>query len=152
MICSRPEWRDNALSSLKDKFLAQEYPEKMIDIQFERVLQLNRADLILRTRSAKKKNKKFKCCMVMTHHTYNPPMRQWIQEELPILHLSRKCEELFPTIPVITRQSQNVAQTVIRARHWTRGGQDEQPGNVIIHTRNCVTCARMVKIDRFLAK
>ena len=95
MICSRPKWRDRALANLRQKFLNQDYPTQMIDFQFQRVLLLNRADLIFRVSNNKKKNKKFKCCMVMTHHNYNPPMAQWIQEELPILHLSKNVNNYF---------------------------------------------------------
>ena len=152
MICSRPEWRDRALLNLRQKFLNQDYPSQLIDLQFQRVLQLNRADLIFRQRQNKKRNKKYKCSMVITYHQYNPPMAQWIQEELPILHLSKKCEELFPSIPVITRQSKNIAQTVIRSRHWKNQTANEMGGNEVLHKRNCVTCSRMAKVNKFTSQ
>ena len=51
-ICSRIEWREIHFENLREKFLKQNYPENIIEAQFEKVLKLNRSDLIF------KRNKK----------------------------------------------------------------------------------------------
>ena len=53
-ICSREEWRNLHFENLREKFLQQNYPSEMIEVQFSKVLKLNRSDLIFKRN--KKKN------------------------------------------------------------------------------------------------
>ena len=46
MICSEDQFVNNHLESLKTKFLARNYPEKIINEQFNRALAKNRPDLL----------------------------------------------------------------------------------------------------------
>ena len=50
---------------------------------------------------------------------------------------------------VVTRQSKNIGQTVISSRHWKNLPETDQQGSFIQHERNCLTCARMTKTERF---
>ena len=93
-ICSRDDWRDIHFENLRDKFLQQNYPEDMINVQFEKVLKLNRSDLIFKRNKKNKEKKKdrFSSPVILTFHPQNPPVQKWIKEELGILHLSRHCK------------------------------------------------------------
>ena len=124
---------------LKQKLLAQEYPEVLINEQFERVLKINRADLLFRDQKTKKKRRPVICPLVTTYNEDNPPFKRWIEEELPGLH---QCPEMATLTPYIS------------ARHWRGGGGQgdpdgygpvvhRSPGNFRFHNKNCVTCKRM---------
>ena len=103
--------------------------------------------------------------MITTFNTSNPPLGNWIREELPILHQSEKMKDLLPYISLVTRQDKNIAQTVIRARH-SRGANTvvspgpssdnhpspvvnpppvvhPPPGNHKMHSNRCMACKRM---------
>ena len=130
-ICSKQEWREIHLENLKDKFLQQNYPEDLIQAQFEKVLKLNRSDLIFKRNKTTgvKKRDRYTAPVVRTYHPQNPPVQKWIQEDLGILHLSRQCREIIPSIPVVTRQAKNVGQISVRSRHWLK--TDQGPGQPV---------------------
>ena len=68
-------------------------------------------------------------------------------------------KKLVPHVSVTTRQGKNIAQTVIKTRHWRGGagggggdgddrgggpgGDSRPPGNYKFHSKNCVTCDKM---------
>ena len=125
----------------------------MITAQFEKVLKLNRSDLIFK-RNKKNVNKKdrFAAPVIVTYHPQNPPVQRWIREDLGILHLSRQCREILPSIPVVTRQAKSVGQISVRSRHWQK--TDQGPGQstagcTVLHKKNCVACKRIKETDRF---
>ena len=140
-------------SRLGQKFLEQNYPENIINVQFEKVLKLNRMDLIFkknRKNVDEKKKKKFAAPLIITYHPQNPPVHQWIKEQMGILHLSKQCREVIPSIPVVTRQSKNVGQISVRARHWLKETQSDQaPGCKVIHQKNCVACKKLKETEYF---
>ena len=120
------------------------------------MLKLNRSDLIFKRNGnnrSNKKNERFSAPLIITHHPQNPPLNRWIKEEMGILHLSKQCREVIPTIPVVTRQAKNVAQISVRARHWLKGGNDPgmtDSGCTILHkNRNCVACKRLQETQKF---
>ena len=113
----KKEWATEYLVNLRDKFLAQEYPENLVKEQFLRALEVDRKDLLFRQNLPKKK-KKVLCPLVTTYNSSNPPFATWIKEELEVLHQSPKMAELLPYISTVTRQNQNIGQIAIRARHW----------------------------------
>ena len=92
--------------------------------------------------------------LIVTYHPQNPPLHRWIQDEMGILHLSKQCREVIPTIPVVTRQAKNVGQISVRARHWLKTDQglgQPAPGCTVLHkNRNCVACKKMVETDKFM--
>ena len=157
-MCSERKWTLEFLEVLREKFLMQEYPADLINQQFERVLQLDRSELLLVDRNNRRK-RKIICPLVVTYHPSNPPFRQWIQGAMGILHESEKMKKLVPHVSVTTRQGKNIAQTVIKTRHWRGGagggggdgddrgggpgGDSRPPGNYKFHSKNCVTCDKM---------
>ena len=58
MICSQKEWAIEYLTHLREKFLAQEYPEYLINEQFLKALEVDRKDLLFRQNSQKRKKKR----------------------------------------------------------------------------------------------
>ena len=152
-ICSRDEWRSIHFENLREKFLEQNYPEEMISVQFEKVLKLNRSDLIFkRNKKTKDANKtsRFSTPLIITYHPQNPPIYKWIKEEMGILHLNKQCRDIIPAIPVVTRQAKNVGQISVRARHWLKDNQqDAEPGCKVVHADRCVACKRMKETDTF---
>ena len=52
--------------------------------------------------------------MVMTNNPGNPPIRDWIQQEIIILHRDPKLRKIFPKIDVITRQNRNIKQRIMQ--------------------------------------
>ena len=59
-------------------------------------------------------------------------------------------KKIFPKIDVVTRQAENIGQSVIKSRHWkfskpqnTNRPPPPPPGNFKLHNKNCVTCLRI---------
>ena len=117
MICSKKDWTIEYLGGLREKFLAQEYPEALITEQFSKALEISRKDLLFKQNINNKKKKRIICPLVITYNTSNPPLGKWINEELQTLHQSEKLKELMPYISTVTRQDKNISQMVIRGRH-----------------------------------
>ena len=78
--CTHQEWAIDFMRLLKNKFLAQEYPECLVNQQLERALQVNRADLLFRDKKDKKKRRPVICPLVTTHNEDNPPFNKWIAD------------------------------------------------------------------------
>ena len=57
--CTHQEWAIDFMKLLKNKFLAQEYPECLVNQELERALQVDRADLLFRDKKDKKKRSIF---------------------------------------------------------------------------------------------
>ena len=55
---------------------------------------------------------------MVTHNPGNPYFKQWIREEIYILHQDQKTKEVFPKIDVVTRQGKNISEKVINSKHW----------------------------------
>ena len=151
MICSQKKWATEYLNDLREKFLLQEYPEKLIDEQFQKALQINRKDLLF-GQNPNKKKKRVICPLVITFNTSNPPLAGWINEELKVLHQSPKMKQLVPYVSTVTRQSKNISHIVVRSRHWGRGNVNQMtpqrynpppPGNFKLHNSKCMVCKRM---------
>ena len=146
MINSRKEWNLEYLQELREKFLDQGYPLKLVNEEYARALQVDRLDLLFGQKKTRKRQ--IIAPLVITYSPANPPFRKWIQEELHILHSDSKLKKILPKIDVVTRQGKNIAKKVIRSRHWKSENAQPSipylpPGNFKLHNKNCVTCTRM---------
>ena len=56
-VCSYDEWCERYLQQLRVKILQQEYPEKLIDEQFEKVRKLDRKNLIYKKKDKEKQKR-----------------------------------------------------------------------------------------------
>ena len=133
------------------KFLQKEYPEKLIDEQFDKVRRLDRSQLIYRQKDKvkqKKKAREMRSCCVITYNPANPPLHKWMNGLLNILHEDPEMKQLCPRIPIVTRQPPSVATFAIKSKHWqapSRPGPGQpQPGCHRKHAQSkCVCFARM---------
>jgi hypothetical protein len=53
-VCSYPDWCERYMQRLRVKFIEQEYPEKLIVEQFDRVRKLSREDILYKQKDMKK--------------------------------------------------------------------------------------------------
>ena len=75
MVNSREDWNIEYLKDLRQKFLDQEYPLRMINAEFKRALEVDRKDLLFNNN---KKKKTIVAPLIITFSAGNPPFRQWI--------------------------------------------------------------------------
>ena len=54
MVNSREDWNIEYLKDLRQKFLDQEYPAKMINSEFKKALEVDRKDLLFNNNKKKK--------------------------------------------------------------------------------------------------
>ena len=157
-VCSHPEWADRYLQNLRPKFLEQEYPEELVDAEFERAKKLDRKDLIYKkknTRKSEKNKNRMKNCLCITINPGNPPFKKWLKELLPILHRDPTMRKIIPDIPVVNKQPASVASIAVKARHWkgAQGDQDDQTGGSCRQhlPDRCVCCNMMEEgpVQRF---
>ena len=146
MINSRQEWNIDYLRELREKFLDQDYPLKLVNSEFRRALEVDRTDLLFN--KERKKKKKIIAPLIVNYNPGNPDFRKWINQEIDILHQSPDTKKTFPKIDVVTRQNKNIAQKVINSKHWKlatprNNPPQPPPGNFVKHERNCVTCLRI---------
>ena len=153
-VCSYTDWCERYMQILRVKFLAQEYPENLIDEQFDKVRNLTRNDLLYKKKDKKKENQKAKemrSCMVVTYNPGNPPLYKWINSILNVLHEDPEMKDLCPRIPIVTRQPPSVASFAIKSKHWQTQPRQAQevrpPGCHRLHgEKSCVCCARMKEV------
>ena len=120
-VCSYPDWAERYMQKLRVKFIEQEYPEKFIDDQFDRVKKLSREEILYKKKDKNKMKKKaneMRSCMVVTHNPANPPLHKWINSLLDTLHEDPEMRKLCPRIPIVTRQPPSVAQFALKSKHW----------------------------------
>ena len=148
MINSREEWNIEYLRELREKFLQQDYPLNLINEEYTKALQISRMDLLFN--DSRKKKRKVISPLIITFNPGNPPIKRWIQEEIKVLHEDPTLKKIFPKIDVVTRQAENIGQSVIKSRHWkfskpqnTNRPPPPPPGNFKLHNKNCVTCLRI---------
>ena len=74
-VCSYPDWCERYLQRLHVKFVEQEYPEKLIDDQFDKVRKLSREELLYKKKDKKKiaaKAREMRTYLVVTQKPANP--------------------------------------------------------------------------------
>ena len=85
--------------------------------------------------------------MVITYNPGNPKLKNWIFEEINLLHEDPKLKKIFPSIDVVTRQTANIKRRIMRNKFSNSDGGVPAPprpaGNFHYHDRRCVCCARM---------
>ena len=146
MVNSRMEWNLEYLKDLREKFIQQEYPIDLINAQYQKALQVDRMDLLFGNPATRKKKKSVIAPLVITYNPGNPPVREWIQKGLGVLHEDPKMKKLFPNIDVVFRQNRNIKNRIMRNRYKStqRSETDERPpGNFKLHANRCKACDRM---------
>ena len=68
------------LDILKEKFMNRNYPETLINEQFEKAKKKDRKQLIYQNRKQKNTPKDEKIRLIFTYNEGNPPLHKWIRE------------------------------------------------------------------------
>ena len=146
-ICSEVEFVDKQLTNLRGKFKDRNYPELIIEEQFQRAMAKDRADL-LRPKtyphygSPEPIKKKFWPFFIITYNRHNPPLKKWLEEELHLLQLDPKNKAAFPNRPGIAyRQPPNNKMRLVRSRFKELPYENNTSDNVI---PGCFRCTRKV--------
>ena len=105
--CSTKDLAQPHLDQLKERFLARNYPVKVIDEQIERAEGKDRKTQIFKQRSQKKNDKKVR--LIFTNNSSNPPVHQWIREGKQYLK-TEKARELANNMQVVYKQPTNLQQ------------------------------------------
>jgi hypothetical protein len=153
-VCSYPEWCERHLQTLRVQFVQQEYPEQLVDEQFDKARQMNRDTILYKKKDEVKrrvKAKTMRSCLVVTYNPANPAFHTWIKSLIGTLHEDPELKVLCNKIPIVTRQHPSVASLALKSRHWlgsTGPGPTQPPaGCHRLHAqRSCVCCARMEEV------
>ena len=55
--------------------------------------------------------------MILTYNAGNPPIKQWINENIGHLHKDEQLKKIFPYINVVTRQGKSIKNRIMRNKH-----------------------------------
>ena len=127
--CSKTCDTDVNLENLKDKLMARNYPEDLIDNKFDEAKKRPRGDLIFQNR---KRNfvANDKVRLFFTHNRGYPPLHQWIRESKQCLFKNEKAKKLGDRIQICYSQPKNIKRMVSSDKQTNRRKQltDENPG------------------------
>ena len=91
MINSRHEWNLEYLRELREQFLDQDYPLKIINEEYSKKLQISRKDLLFNQN--RKKKRTVIAPLVLTFNPGNPQIKKWINQEINIMHEDPKLKQ-----------------------------------------------------------
>ena len=146
--CSDPEDADLNLEKLKGKLLGRDYPDKMIQSQFQRAKKSDRKKLIYQNRK-KKKDNKVRC--IFTFNEGNPPLHQWFRQAKKCLLKNEKAKEVGERIQLAYRQPKNLKRTVAGLPSEGEGEVVNNPGCFKCE-KNCHACKILVEGKYFTSK
>ena len=165
MICSDESFAKNQLGSLKERFLARNYPEQLIMEQFNRAMAKNRLDLLkpktyphdsAPVQPRVWRRKALVTPFIVTYNKFNPPLQQWLEDEFPLLRLDEKNRKVFPHRPnVVFRQPPNIKRQLVKAKlmfeqlPFDQQEEENSPGCKTCDSRRCVTCDAMKESTHF---
>ena len=155
LVNSRKEWNIEYLINIREQFLQQEYPLELINEQYRKVLQINRLDLLFKDPTIKNLRKKRKIIapLIVTFSEANPPLKQWINQTITILHSNEDLKSVFPHISVVTRQNKCIRNRIMKNRYEnsenktnkiTNKNTTPPSGNFKLHNKRCKVCERMI--------
>ena len=146
--CSEESDRDSHLSNLKGKLLARNYPEEVIDSQFNKAKLRKRKELIHQNRS-KKQDEKIRC--IFTYNQGNPPLHQWIREAQKCLVKNDRARLMGKNIQIAYRQPKNLQKIVTGLPKKGEGVVVNNPGCFKCKS-NCHTCNLLIEGSLFRSK
>ena len=126
--CSNTTDRDGQLTNLKDKFQQRNYPNDLIDSQFERAKKKERKSLIYQQPKAKN-CKDDRVRLIFTHSRANPPIHKWVRESKHLLNRNEKAKDIGSRIQVASRQPRNL-QNLVGGSREGQGGSKQIPPDV----------------------
>ena len=148
--CSELSDRDSHLLNLKEKLLARNYPEEIIEAQLSKAKKRERKQLIHQSRS-KKQDDKIRC--IFTYNQGNPPLHQWIREAQKCLIKNDRARSMGKKIQIAYRQPKNLQKIVtgLPIKGEGEGVGDPNPGCFKCQ-ENCHTCKILTEGKTFKSK
>ena len=113
------------MTNLKDKFQQRNYPDDLIDSQFERAKKKERKSLIYQQPKAKN-SKDDRVRLIFTHSRANPPIHKWVRESKHLLNRNEKAKDIGSRIQVASRQPRNL-QNLVGGSREGQGGSKQIP-------------------------
>jgi hypothetical protein len=141
--CSKQKDVDLHLENLKGKLSEKNYPENVINKQFERAKLKDRKELINKPRPPKLKDDG-KTRLIFTHNASNPHIHQWVREAKQLLVRNDKAILLGESIQITSRQPRNLQRMVTGIR---KGGRGAPPLDAGCHKCNKCKVACPVLIE-----
>ena len=129
--CSEPGSAEPHLERLKEKFIAKNYPVKLVEEQFEKAKRRDRRTLIFQQRKNKESSDK-KVRLIFTHNRGNPPLHKWIRESKKFL-VSAKGRDFAQNFQIAYKQPKNLKKMVSGCQRSERevGGQNSLPPRLL---------------------
>ena len=166
-ICSKQEFVDKHMKSLKEKFIQRGYPVDMVESELARGSLLSR-EALLRPKPVyphqgcpvlPAKNK-FRPTFIITYNPHNPQLRKWLQEVHFILLAHPKLAKIYPKPPSVSyRQPKNLKQILVTntlKQLPFNDGSDlgDRPSGCYRHEhggrgRKCMLCPRLKEGQHF---
>ena len=78
--------------------------------------------------------------IAITNNPRNPPLQQWVQDSLPILHSSSRLQEILPTPPIITHRNPHSLRTILMPSRLPEPLSSDPPGCWKCLKKRCVLC------------
>ena len=128
---------DSHLANLNEKLAQRNYPQQLIQENFNKAKQKNRKDLILKPR--RPRNHDDKICLIFTHNEGNPPLHKWMREVKKQLVKNEKAIEMGDRLQISTRQPKNLKRIVTGSNSC--GGAQPPP-----QPRGCFKCEKRCKV------
>ena len=130
--CSKQKDADVHFENLKEKLKEKNYPEQVINKQFEMAKSKDRKELIYKPRPQKLKDDG-KTRLIFTYNASNPPIHQWVREAKKLLVRNDKAISLGSSIQITSRQPRNLQRLVTGVR---KGGRGTPPPDAGCHRCN----------------
>ena len=151
--CSEPSTAQPHLDSLKKKFLDRQYPEDLVEKQFQRAKSKDRKSLIFQKRKDNVGGDN-KIRLIFTYNRGNPPLHKWIRESRKFL-VSTKGKELGRNMQVTYKQPRNLRKIVTGCRKISSEGGPNIPTTPFTEVgcfkcNHCkVSCPKIVETTKF---
>ena len=146
--CATPTDRQLHLDNLKCKLEERNYPENLIDKQFERAESKNRKELIFKQRKNKNGDKKVR--LMFTHTRANPPIHMWIRQSKKLLARNDQVKDIGARIQIGSKQPKDLLRIVGGCKEGVRGSRNTEPGAGCFKCNGCrVVCPKIQEGTKF---
>ena len=147
--CSEAGSAEPHLEKLKQKFTERNYPEQLIDSQFQKAKTKDRKSLIFQERKKQSGTDK-KVRLIFTNNRGNPPLHRWMRESKKFL-VSAKGKEFGRNMQIAFKQPKSLRKIITDCRNQGGGGGGQNTGETgSFKCNHCrVSCPILEETKRF---
>ena len=135
-ICSDDAAFNERAGQLRQQLLHRGYPRILFQKALAKVKRLQRTEAM----QYAKKTDNSTPVIAITNNPRNPPLQQWVQDSLPILHSSSRLQEILPTPPIITHRNPHSLRTILMPSRLPEPLSTDPPGCWKYLKKRCVLC------------